>query len=86
MMNTMKEQTKQGYLVLFGEGLRDLRSNAGFSQEELAEKAGIDRSYLGAIERGEHNLALINIVKIADALNLHPHQLLEALTPKSGRN
>lgn len=80
----MEEQEKQEYLALFGEGLRKLRSKAGFSQEELADKAGIDRSYLGAIERGEHNLALINIVKIAKALGLPPHLLLKTLATKSG--
>jgi transcriptional regulator with XRE-family HTH domain len=81
--NDMEEQTKQEYLILFGEGLRKLRANVGLSQEELAERAGIDRSYLGAIERGEHNLALINIVKIAHALKLNPHELLETLANKS---
>lgn len=80
----MEDPSKQVDLVLFGEGLRKLRSHAGFSQEELAERAGIDRSYLGGIERGEHNLALINIVKIANALNLAPHKLLEVLATKSG--
>lgn len=41
----------------------------GLSQEALADEAGIDRSYMGGIERGEHNLALINIKKVASALN-----------------
>ena len=81
----MDEQEKQEYLVKFGDGLRKLRLDAGFSQEELAEHAGIDRSYLGAIERGEHNLALLNIVKISNALELQPHQLLEILAHKKGK-
>lgn len=72
-----EEKAKKEYLALFGEGLRKLRSSAGYSQEALAERAGIDRSYLGAIERGENNVALINIVKIANALDIAPHQLLE---------
>lgn len=75
----MEEQAKHDYLVSFGENLRKLRTSAGFSQEALAEMAGIDRSYLGGIERGEHNLALINIVKIALALNVPPHVLLISL-------
>ena len=75
----MEDPGKKFYLVLFGQSLRQLRSDAGFSQEELAERAGIDRSYLGAIERGEHNLALINIIKLAVALNLKPYRLLESL-------
>ena len=68
---------KEVCLALFGETLRNFRLKANLSQEELAELAGIDRSYLGAIERGEHNLALLNIIKIADALGINPHQLLE---------
>jgi transcriptional regulator with XRE-family HTH domain len=68
---------KQQQLALFGDSLRKLRASVGLSQEELAERAGIDRSYLGAIERGEHNVALLNIIKIAYGLGLPPHQLLE---------
>ena len=78
----MEDQEKQHHLVLFGEGLRKLRTISRFSQEELAERAGIDRSYLGGIERGEHNLALINIIKISNALNLEPYELLKPLTAK----
>ena len=81
----MNEQDKKEQLVLFGKGLRNLRISIGLSQEELAERAGIDRSYLGGIERGEHNLALINIIKIAKALNVYPHQLLEVFASSEGR-
>jgi transcriptional regulator with XRE-family HTH domain len=80
----MEDQAKKDYLLSFGEGLRNLRTKSGYSQEELAERAGIDRSYLGGIERGEHNLALINIIKIAKALNLPPFKLLENLTTTFG--
>ncbi len=76
----MEQQVKHGYLSRFGQGVKKFRSAAGFSQEELADRAGIDRSYLGGIERGEHNLALINIIKIADALSLPPSELLKSLT------
>ena len=81
----MEDQAKQDYLVLFGDGVRKLRTTAGFSQEELAERAGIDRSYLGGIERGEHNLALINIIKIANALSLPPSELLKSLTTQQAK-
>lgn len=50
--------------------MRELRLKRGYSQEELAELAGIDRSYMGGIERGEHNVALINIQRIAQALDI----------------
>lgn len=47
------------------------------SQEALADKANIDRSYMGGIERGEHNLAIINFLKIANALGMKASVLLE---------
>ncbi|GAB6139737.1 hypothetical protein JCM14076_04660 [Methylosoma difficile] len=81
----MGENDKNAQLVLFGSGLRNLRISIGLSQEELAERAGIDRSYLGGIERGEHNLALINMIKIAKALNVYPHQLLEVFANSEGK-
>jgi transcriptional regulator with XRE-family HTH domain len=55
-------------LTAFGRAVRDLRLEHGISQEALADAAGIDRSYMGGIERGEHNVALINIQRIAIAL------------------
>lgn len=63
---TYKEHSE---LAAFGKAVRAARLEIGLSQEALADEAGIDRSYMGGIERGEHNLALINIKKIATALN-----------------
>lgn len=80
-----EELAYKDYLALFGKGLRALRLSAGYSQEVLAEKAGIDRSYLGSIERGEHNLALINILKIANALDIEPLQLFEVFSKSNGK-
>ena len=57
-------------LVGLGAAIRAARKAKGLSQEALAELAGIDRSYMGGIERGEHNLAIMNLLKIADALGL----------------
>lgn len=54
--------------VAFGSAIRTIRKEQGISQEALALKCGIDRSYFGAVERGERNVALANILKIADAL------------------
>ena len=59
----------------FGRTVRFLRLKTGLSQDDLAAKAGIDRSYLGAVERGEHNVSLKNILKIASALAVHPSKL-----------
>jgi DNA-binding XRE family transcriptional regulator len=65
-------------LVALGDAIRRLRQSGNKSQESLALEAGLDRSYLGGIERGEHNFALINLVKIAACLNLAPSALLAA--------
>ncbi len=54
----------------FGDRVRELRQEAGLSQEELAHKAGIHRTYLGGIERGERNPSLKNIAAITEALGI----------------
>jgi transcriptional regulator with XRE-family HTH domain len=54
----------------FGLAVRKRRGELGISQEELADRAGIHRTYIGDIERGERNLALVNIEKIAKALEI----------------
>jgi transcriptional regulator with XRE-family HTH domain len=63
----------------FGERVRSLRKAQGLSQEELAERTELHRTYIGGIERGERNVALLNIVQIARALEITPSQLLEGL-------
>lgn len=60
-----------------GAVLRAERKAQGLSQESLADKACIDRSYMGGIERGEHNIAIINLVKIANALGVKTSMLLD---------
>ena len=59
----------------FGVRLRQLRDERGYSQEELAERAGLHRNYVGGVERGERNVALENIVKLAKALSVKPGDL-----------
>ena len=66
-------------LAQFGAHLRDLRQERGLSQERLAELAGLHRTYLGGIERGERNVSLINLVAIAKALDLSLSALFEGL-------
>ena len=54
----------------FGLAVRELRRQRGLSQERLALDAGLDRTYMGGIERGERNPSLTNVFKIADALGV----------------
>lgn len=62
--------SKANILVKFGERVRDLRKSQGLSQEELAFKADLHRTYIGMIERAEKNITLVNVEKIANALNV----------------
>ena len=62
-------------LVRFGATVRLHREAAGLSQEQLADRAGLHRTYLGGVERGERNLGLLNIFAIADALKLPASEL-----------
>lgn len=64
---------------VFGERIRALRAERGLSQEGLAEAAGLHRTYIGGIERGERNLALLNIVKLARALKVDAGDLVRGL-------
>lgn len=63
-------------LRAIGAAIRKMRKDLGYSQEAFADEVGLDRSYMGGIERGEHNLALMNLLKISKALKLPLSQLL----------
>jgi transcriptional regulator with XRE-family HTH domain len=67
--------------VDFGLRVRKLRQGRGLSQEKLAELAGIHRTYVGSLERGERNVALMNIVRVAAALDVDPADLVHGLRP-----
>ena len=80
MANTYSPQDKK-YLQKFGARVRALRKKAGFSQEEFALEIGLDRTYMGGVERGERNLALLNIRKIARGLHIAERELLNFKQP-----
>lgn len=63
-------------LSVFGDFVRKQRKAKGMSQEQLADKAELHRTYIGMIERGEKNITLLNILKIANALEIAPSTLL----------
>lgn len=62
-----------------GQNIRKLRKKMGLSQEKLAEKANLHRTYVGAVERGERNISLDNILAIAHALDVSASELLEGV-------
>ena len=66
-----------GSLARLGGAIRHLRkARSGMSQEALADAAGIDRSHMGKIERGQMNVSLLNVVRIASAIGCKPSEML----------
>jgi transcriptional regulator with XRE-family HTH domain len=68
----------------FGQAIRQLREERGITQEALALECGLDRSYVGGIERGERNPSLKNILIIIEALGVSPTALFERFEELSG--
>lgn len=66
-------------LVAIGAIIRNYRKAKGFTQEAFADHAGLDRAYYGAIERGERNVAALNLIKIAKALEVQVGELFPLL-------
>lgn len=64
-------------LAAIGATVRAIRQERGMSQEALADEAGLDRSHMGRIERGERNVTLLNLVKVAEALRYPLSSLFE---------
>ena len=71
---------KNPKLALLGQQIRRLREGQGLSQEDFAGLADIDRAYYGGIERGERNVAALNIIKIAEALKVEVGELFPTLS------
>ncbi len=81
----MVDTPVENILAEFGARLRELRVSAGLTQEALALNSGIDRSYVGQVERGERNISLENIVRLANGLGVVPYKLLEPPQSKKSR-
>ena len=64
----------------FGSRVREQRRRRGLSQEGLAEQAGLHRTYIGSVERGERNISLVNILVLAEALDVDAGELVTDLT------
>ena len=65
--------------IRFGRAVRRRRNKIGVSQEAFADMCGLDRTYMGGIERGERNLSLVNIEKIALGFKISLKELFEAV-------
>jgi transcriptional regulator with XRE-family HTH domain len=68
--------TAQAELIALGRAIRELRVDRALSQERLAHEAGLHRTYVGGIERGERNVAFLNLLKLAEALQVPVSELL----------
>jgi transcriptional regulator with XRE-family HTH domain len=64
---------------ILGSVVRELRAGLGISQEMLAERCELHRTYIGGIERGERNVSLENIVRLAKALKVSPSKLVQRI-------
>ena len=78
--DNLEKALAPGLLVRFGEKVRELRQHKGVSQERLAELCGLHRTYVSSVERGERNISLLNIAKLAAALDVS----LTDIMPKAG--
>lgn len=75
-MPNYTEQERE-YLRQVGSNIRKIRQEFDISQEELALRANLDRTYIGAVERGERNISILNLAKIAKALGFDPKDLVK---------
>ena len=72
----MKSESDVQLCRLFGQNLAKIRKEKNWSQERLANESGLARSYVGDVERGIRNIALVNICKIADTLEVDVVELM----------
>lgn len=83
------DSSDRAVLEILGSALKACRVERGLSQEELAFRSKLDRSYVGGIERGERNVSFVNLVKIARGLGVPLHELFVDIRgidgPRKGR-
>lgn len=69
-MNILQEFYNMDIRLLVGKRVKALRNNMGISQEELADMVGLDRTYITSVERGKRNISIVNVEKLAKALQV----------------
>jgi transcriptional regulator with XRE-family HTH domain len=80
-MTTKTRAAAKNPMEVFGAGVRAERKARGYSQEAFADHIGVDRSYMGGVERGERNLSLTNIMRILSGLEMRPSEFFAYLDP-----
>lgn len=70
-------KTKNRNLIKIGNNIKKIRKKENLSQEELAFRSGLHRTYIGSVERGERNITILNLIKIAKSLNTDPTLFLD---------
>ena len=75
----MARKKKDPSLVRIGENLRKARENQGLSQEELASKAGVHRTYVGGVERAEYNVTVLTLLRFTKALGITHQDAMRGL-------
>jgi len=70
---------KHPALIKLGKRIGELRNTKGFSQEDFAHEVGLDRTYMGSVERGERNIAAINLIRIAKTLKIEVGDLFPSI-------
>lgn len=78
VIKVVMRQTNE-LLIEMGKKIRHLRKTKGFSQEAFALYVGLDRSYFGSIERGERNVPILNVVRIAKALGVEVSEIIPSI-------
>ena len=78
MARVSGKQDDEQQLARLGQAIRMARKALGLSQEALADAAGIDRSHMGKIERGERNVTFLNVSRIAAAIHRKPSEILQS--------
>ncbi len=73
----LTQQRQQPALIALGEAIRCVRRKQEISQEKLALMAGVDRSYVGRVERGDNNVAVLTLLKLAQALDVSLKDLMK---------
>lgn len=76
-MPNLSRNRQDPVLIALGEAIRRVRLSMGISQEKLALMAEVDRSYVGRVERGDNNVAILTLARLAQALGLSMTQLMQ---------